>query len=127
MWTFCTVIAEEQQRQFQNISYCTKRLGSRDQVYQAAAVEHQSLRGWHPALGPGRLAHAQDLSAFQLVRLLNVRQGLSAQLGSMEPLLQVFALGFGGELALRVLAPQDILLTLATEMNFLLHYRGWKS
>lgn len=86
-----------------------------------------SLGGAGTSAGPRWLAHAQDLPALQLVHMLDVRQGLGAQLGSVEPPLQVFAFGLGGELALRVLAPQDVLLTLSTEMNFLLHYRGWES
>lgn len=44
----------------------------------------------------------------------------------MKPFLQVFALGFGGEQTLRILTPHDVLFTFATEMNFLLNYRGWK-
>lgn len=75
----------------------------------------------HTAGSLAGLAHAQDLSAFQLVIFLQVGQGLSAQLGSMKPLLQVFALGFGGERTLRVLTPHDVLLTLSAEMNFLLY------
>lgn len=113
-------------------AYCTKRHGSQNQVYQATAVEYQSLRGWqylntvHSSESLAWLAHAQDLSAFQLVILFNVWQGLSAQLGSMKPFFQVFALGFGGELTLRILTPHDVLLTLPTEMNFLLNNWGWK-
>lgn len=70
-----------------------------------------------------RLAHAQDLPAFQLVRLLNVRQGLSAKLSGVKPFFQVLALGLGGELTLRILTPYDVLFTLPTEMNLLLHDR----
>lgn len=42
----------------------------------------------------------------------------------MKPFLQVFALGFGGELTLRILTPHDVLLTLPTEMHFLPNDRG---
>lgn len=68
------------------------------------------------------LAHAQDLSALELVVFLNIRQGLSPQLGGVQPPLQVLALGFGGEMALGVLTPPDVLFAFPTEMNLLLNY-----
>lgn len=74
-----------------------------------------------PALCLAGLAHAQDLPALQLVVLLNIRQGLGPQLGGVEPLPQVPALGLG-QLALGTLTPCAVLFALPMEMNLLLHY-----
>lgn len=113
-------------------AYCTKRHGSRKpgiashsswiSIFKGLAIRSTT----HSSVSLAGLAHAQNLSALQLVVFFDVWQGLRTQLGSVKPFFQVFAFGFGGELTLGALIPHDVLLTLSSEMDFLLNCRGWK-